>query len=132
MSKNKVNLLGNLGKDPEIYTFDNGDKVAKFTLATSEHWKDKQTGEKKSKTEWHNIVVQGGAAKVVEQYVKKGDKIDLEGKLTTRKWKDNDGNDKYQTEVVCRSVVLLSAKGGNENQNPQNEQNNWDDQDVPF
>lgn len=128
--KNKVNLLGNVGNNPEIHTFDNGDKIAKFSLATSEHWKDKQTGEKKSKTEWHNIVVQGGAAKVVEQYVKKGDKIDLEGKLSTRKWQDNEGKDKYTTEVICRNVLLLSAKGGNENQNPQSEQNNWDE--PPF
>ncbi len=101
-SVNKVILIGNLGKDPEIRTFGNGGKVANFSIATSETWKDKQ-GQRQEKTEWHNIAVfNEGLVGVIERYVKKGSKLYIEGKLQTRKWQDRDGNDKYTTEVVLQ------------------------------
>lgn len=104
-SVNKVILIGNLGADPEIKSFQNGGKIANMRIATSESWKDKQTGEKKDRTEWHNIVVNGdGLVGVVERYLKKGSKIYVEGSLRTRKWQDRDGNDKYTTEVVIAGI----------------------------
>jgi single-strand DNA-binding protein len=99
-SINKVTLLGNVGKDPEIRSFQNGGRVATFSLATSESWKDKTSGEKKIATEWHNIVVKtDGLIGIVEKYVKKGSKLLVEGKLETRKW-SKDGIDRYMTEIV--------------------------------
>jgi single-strand DNA-binding protein len=107
-SVNKVILVGNLGRDPEIKSFPSGDKIANFSIATSDTWRDRNTGERKEKTEWHNIVVRGeGLVKVVENYVKKGSKLYIEGSLQTRKWQDKDGNDRYTTEVV------ISGFGGN-------------------
>lgn len=107
-SINKVILVGNVGNDPEIRSFNNGGKVANFSLATSESWKDRNSGERKEKTEWHRIsIFQEGLVGVVERYVKKGSKLYIEGKLQTRKWTDRDGNDKYTTEVV------LQGYGGN-------------------
>lgn len=101
-SVNKVILIGNVGKDPEIRTFGNGGKVANFSIATSEQWKDKQ-GQRQEKTEWHNIAVfSDGLVGVIERYVKKGSKLYIEGKMQTRKWTDRDGNDKYTTEVVLQ------------------------------
>jgi single-strand DNA-binding protein len=113
-SKNKVNLLGNVGKDPEVRTFQSGDKVANFSLATSESWKDKTSGEKKTKTEWHKIVVRGEQlVGFVEKHVKKGSKIDIEGKLETRTW-EKDGVTHSTTEIVLTpytgDIVLLDAK----------------------
>lgn len=113
-SVNKVILLGNVGKDPEIRTFGNGGKVANFSLATSESWKDKQ-GNKQERTEWHNIAVfNEGLVGVIERYVKKGSKLYIEGKLQTRKWQDRDGNDKYTTEVVLQgyggTLVMLDGR----------------------
>lgn len=118
-SMNKVILIGNLGKDPEIKTMNNGNKIASFSIATSERWKDKQTGESKEKTEWHNIVVfNEHIIGVVEKYVKKGTKVALEGSLTTRKWTHKDGGDRYSTEIVLQKfkgeIVLLSSKDGEE------------------
>ncbi len=102
-SVNKVILIGNVGQDPEIRQFQNGGQVASFSLATSENWKDKATGEKKEKTEWHRIAVfSEGLVRVVQSYVKKGSKLYIEGQLETRKWQDKDGQDKYTTEVVLR------------------------------
>ncbi len=107
-SINKVTLIGNVGNDPEIRSFNNGGKVANFSLATSESWKDRNSGERKEKTEWHRIAIfQEGLVGVVERYVKKGSKLYIEGKLQTRKWTDRDGNEKYTTEVV------LQGYGGN-------------------
>src|SRR3546814_12928519 len=104
-SVNKVILLGNLGKDPEIKTFQNGGKIANFSIATSESWKDRTTGEKKERTEWHNITVNGdGLVGVVDRFLKKGSKVYIEGQLRTRKWQDRDGNDKYTTEVVIAGM----------------------------
>lgn len=121
-SVNKVILVGNVGKDPEIRTFGNGGKVANFSIATSENWKDKQ-GQRQEKTEWHNIAVfNEGLIGVIERYVKKGSKLYIEGKLQTRKWQDRDGNDKYTTEIVLQGyggtlTMLDSREGGQSNQN---------------
>jgi len=107
-SVNKVILVGNVGNDPEIRSFNNGGKVANFSLATSENWRDKQSGERKEKTEWHRVAIfNDGLVGIVERYVKKGSKLYIEGKLQTRKWTDRDGNEKYTTEVV------LQGFGGN-------------------
>jgi single-strand DNA-binding protein len=118
-SINKVTLLGNTGKDPEIRSFPNGGRVANFTLATSESWKDKATGEKKSKTEWHNIVVKSEPLiDIVSKYVKKGSKLHVEGKLETRKWATKEGADRYTTEIVLYpisgEIVLLDPKASPE------------------
>ncbi len=117
-SVNKVILVGNLGKDPESRTFQNGGKVVSFSVATSENWKDRNTGERKEKTEWHNVsIFSEGLARVAEQYLKKGSKVYLEGQLETRKWQDQSGNDRYSTDVVLRNfnsamVLLDRAEGG--------------------
>lgn len=100
---NRVTILGRVGKDPQVRTFQNGDKVANLSVATSERWKDKQTGEKKERTEWHTVAVTGPAVGVVESYVHKGDMILIEGQLQTRKWQDQSGQDRYSTEVVVKA-----------------------------
>ncbi len=100
-SVNKVILIGNLGADPEVRTFQNGGKVCNLRIATSENWKDKNTGERREKTEWHSVAIfQEGLVRVAEQYLKKGSKVYIEGKLQTRKWQDQSGQDRYSTEVV--------------------------------
>jgi single-strand DNA-binding protein len=97
-SLNKVMLIGNLGRDPEVRTFQNGGKVVNFSIATSETWRDRNTGERQERTQWHNIsVLNEGIAKVAEQYLRKGSKVFIEGQLETRKWQDQSGNDKYTT-----------------------------------
>ena len=116
-SGNKVILVGNLGKDPEVRRLNSGDQVVNFTLATSENWRDKTSGERKEKTEWHNIVIfNENLGKVVEQYCKKGSKVYVEGQLQTRKWQDKDGNDRYTTEIVLQrfrgELTLLDSRGG--------------------
>ena len=115
-SVNKVILVGNLGKDPETRTFANGGKVVSFSLATSENWKDRSSGERKEKTEWHNIsIFSEGLAGVAERFLRKGSKVYVEGQLETRKWQDQSGNDRYTTDVVLRNfnsaMVLLDARG---------------------
>ena len=115
-SVNKVIILGNLGRDPEVRTFQNGGKVCNLRIATSETWKDKNTGERREKTEWHSVAIfSEGLVRVAEQYLKKGSKVYLEGKLQTRKWQDQSGNDRYSTEVVLQgfdaSLVMLDARG---------------------
>lgn len=124
-SVNKVILIGNLGADPDIRTFESGDKVANLSVATSERWKDKNTGERKEKTEWHRVSVFGGAAGVCEQYLKKGSKVYIEGQLETRKWTDQSGQDKYTTEVIVRgyngSLTMLDGKS--DGQIPEQSQN---------
>ena len=114
-SVNKVTLIGNLGADPEIKSFNNGGRIANMRIATSESWKDKATGEKKEKTEWHSVTVQSdGLVGVVERFLKKGSKVYVEGKLQTRKWQDQSGADRYSTEVVLGfggSLVMLDGKG---------------------
>ena len=117
-SLNKVMLIGNLGADPVIRQTQDGKRLAQLSLATSESWKDKATGEKKEKTSWHRIVIfNDGLAGVVENYVKKGSKIFVEGQLQTRKFTDQDGNEKYTTEVVLGNyngtLTMLDSRGGN-------------------
>jgi single-strand DNA-binding protein len=115
-SVNKVILIGNVGKDPEIRATSNGSRLANLTLATSESWRDKNTGEKKEKTEWHRIVIfNDNLVKIVEQYVKKGAKLYVEGQLQTRKWTDNAGVEKYSTEVVLQGFggTLTMLDGAN-------------------
>ncbi|WP_377505231.1 single-stranded DNA-binding protein [Octadecabacter sp. R77987] len=102
-SVNKVILIGNLGRDPEVRTFQNGGKVCNLRIATSENWKDKNTGERREKTEWHSVAIfQDGLVRIAEQYLKKGSKVYIEGKLQTRKYQAQDGSDRYSTEVVLQ------------------------------
>ena len=162
MSVNKVILVGNVGRDPEIRAMGNGSEVASFSLATTDSWKDKQTGERKTKTEWHNIVVfSQGLVNVIRNYVHKGSKLYVEGALQTRKWTDNSGVEKYRTEIVLQgfngtiqmldgrnssgsfggdqgSSAGMSGNGGQMQQAPsnnqmQNESNDeMIDDDIPF
>ncbi len=116
-SVNKVILVGNLGKEPDIRTTQNGGKIANLSIATSENWKDKATGERKERTEWHRVSVYNeNIAGVCERYLKKGAKVYIEGQLETRKWQDKDGQDKYTTEVVLRPftgvLTMLDSAGG--------------------
>ncbi|HTT48243.1 MAG TPA: single-stranded DNA-binding protein [Pseudolabrys sp.] len=116
-SVNKVILIGNLGKDPEIRRTQDGRPIANLSVATSESWRDKATGERREKTEWHRVVIfNEGLCRIAEQYLKKGSKVYLEGQLQTRKWQDKDGNDKYSTEVVLQGfnsqLTMLDTRGG--------------------
>ena len=116
-SVNKVILIGNLGADPEIRTFQNGGKIANLRIATSETWKDRNTGERKERTEWHTVVIHSEPlVRVAEQYLKKGSKIYVEGQLETRKWQDQSGADRYSTEVALRpyrsELTMLEGRGG--------------------
>ena len=116
-SINKVILVGNLGQDPEIRTFQNGGKIANLRIATSENWKDKNSGERRERTEWHTVVIHSEPlVRVAEQYLKKGMKIYVEGQLETRKWQDQSGADRYSTEVALRpfrsELQMLDARGG--------------------
>ena len=116
-SLNKVTIIGNVGKEPEVRSFQNGGRVASFSVATSERWKDKQSGEQKERTEWHRIsVLNENLVGVVEKYVRKGTKLYLEGQLETRKWTDKEGAEKYSTEIVLRpyrgELLLLDKAGG--------------------
>lgn len=108
---NKVLLVGHLGKDPETRYSPDGKAVANVTIATSEQWKDKTSGEKQERTEWHRVVFFGRLAEIVDQYVKKGAQIYVEGRLQTRKWKDKEGNDRYTTEIVANEMQMLGGKG---------------------
>ena len=115
-SVNKVILVGNLGAEPEVRTLPSGNKVVNLSVATSENWRDKNTGERKEKTEWHRVViVSEGLARVAEQYLHKGSKVYLEGQLQTRKWQDQSGQDKYSTEVVLQgfnsNLTMLDGRG---------------------
>ncbi len=109
---NKVILIGNLGQDPEVRYMPNGNAVANITLATSESWKDKNTGETQEKTEWHRVVFFRRLAEVVGEYLKKGSKVYVEGRLQTRKWQDNNGQDRYTTEIVADQMQMLDSRGG--------------------
>lgn len=109
---NKVILIGNLGVDPETRYTASGTAVTNARLATSDMWKDKQTGEMQERTEWHNLVFFGRLAEIASEYLRKGSKVYVEGRLQTRKWQDKDGNDKYTTEVVANEMQMLDSKGG--------------------
>lgn len=116
---NKATILGHLGKDPEVRYSPSGTAFAKFSLATSESWNDKNTGEKREQTEWHNIVIQGKLAEVAGEYLRKGSQVYIEGKIKTRKYQGNDGQDKYITEIVVGingSMQMLGGNGGGGNQ----------------
>lgn len=115
-SLNKVELIGNLGQDPEVRYMPNGGAVANLTIATSETWKDKQTGEKKEKTEWHRVAIFGKLAEIAGEYLRKGSKVFIEGSLQTRKWQDQAGQDRYTTEIVVAmngKLIMLSAANDN-------------------
>ncbi len=117
-SVNKVILIGNLGRDPEVRTFQNGGKVCNLRIATSENWKDKSTGERREKTEWHSVAIfQEGLVRIAEQFLKKGSKVYIEGKLQTRKYQDQSGADRYSTEVVLQgfdgTLTMLDGRGDN-------------------
>ena len=145
-SLNKVLLIGRLGADPEVKQMVNGKSVARLSLATSQSWKDKNTGERKEKTEWHRVVVfNEGLVNVVQQYLKKGAQIYVEGQLSTRKWKDEQsGQDKYSTEIIIQgynsSLTMLNGKSNSDQSNNIKQKNNEDisqeaselDDDIPF
>lgn len=113
-SLNKATIIGRLGNEPDIRTTQSGDKVANLSIATSERWKDKNTGENKEKTEWHKVTAWGGVVNVIDQYCRKGSQIYVEGALETRKWQDKDGRDNYTTEIVVKGfngkLILLDSK----------------------
>jgi len=116
-SVNKVILIGNLGRDPEVRSFQNGGKVCNLRIATSENWKDKNTGERREKTEWHSVAIfQEGLVRIAEQYLRKGSKVYIEGQLQTRKWQDQSGQDKYSTEIVLQgygvTLTMLDGRDG--------------------
>lgn len=146
-SLNECNFIGNLGRDPEIKTLQSGAKVANFSIACSEQWKDKNTGEKKEQTEWINIVVwQEGLVRVIEQYVKKGSKVYVSGQMKTRKWQDQSGADRYSTEIVLQGfggkLILLDGRNnsGGGQAEPQQQQSRqqsnsaatYEADDIPF
>ena len=109
---NKVILIGNLGQDPEVRYMPNGGAVCNITVATSETWKDKNTGEQQERTEWHRVVMFRRLAEIAGEYLKKGSKVYLEGKLQTRKWQDQQGQDRYTTEIVADEMQMLDSRGG--------------------
>ncbi|MHB1529419.1 MAG: single-stranded DNA-binding protein [Acidiferrobacteraceae bacterium] len=108
---NKVILVGNLGKDPEVRYVPNGSAIANITLATSESWKDKVSGEKQERTEWHRVVFFGKLAEIAGEYLKKGAQVYVEGRLQTRKWQDKEGKDRYTTEIVANDLQMLGSRG---------------------
>lgn len=136
---NKVILIGNLGADPEVRYMPSGGSVANVALATSDQWKDKNTGDRQERTEWHRVVFFNKLAEIVGQYLSKGAQIYVEGSLRTRKWQDKNGNDRYTTEIVCSEMQMLGGNKGGQNQTPQddlpdNVPNNVPDfdDDIPF
>ena len=141
-SVNKVILIGNLGRDPEARTFQNGSKVVNLRIATSETWRDKASGERKERTEWHSVAIfNEPLAKIAEQYLRKGSTVYIEGQLETRKWQDKDGQDRYSTEVVLRpyrgELTLLGGKSEGQREerreSPSAQRNaDLDDSEIPF
>lgn len=135
---NKVILVGHLGKDPETRYMPSGEAVANCTVATSESWKDKQSGEKQERTEWHKVSFFGRLAEIVGQYLAKGSQVYVEGQLRTRKWQDKEGNDRYTTEIIAREMQMLGGKSapkqapaGEPPQGAPKQQDEFDD-DIPF
>jgi single-strand DNA-binding protein len=148
-SINKVILIGHLGRDPEVRSFQNGGKVVNLRIATSEHWRDRNSGERKERTEWHQVTLHAeGLVKIAEQYLRKGSKVYIEGQLETRKWQDQSGADRYSTEVVLRpyrgQIVLLDGKregggdGGRDDRRDDDDRGsdygggNYSNDDIPF
>ncbi len=109
---NKVILIGNLGNDPDVRYTSGGSPIANVSLATSESWRDKETGDQQERTEWHRIVFFGRLAEIVSEYLRKGSKVYVEGRLRTNKWQDRDGNDRYTTEIVAYDMQMLDGRGG--------------------
>ena len=109
---NKVILVGNLGNDPETKYMPSGDAVTNLSVATSESWKDKQSGEQKDRTEWHRVAMFGRLAEIAAEYLRKGSQVYIEGKIRTRKWQDQQGNDRYSTEVIANEMQMLGSRGG--------------------
>jgi len=129
-SVNRVTLLGNLGADPEVRTFQNGGKVCNLRLATSETWKDRDSGERRERTEWHSVAIfSEPLARIAEQYLRKGSKVYLEGQLETRKWQDQSGQDRYSTEVVLRpyrsQLTLLDSRDGGQQQDQRDQSSGY-------
>jgi len=127
---NKVILVGVLGKDPETKTFANGGSLTQFSIATSESWTDKNSGERKEQTEWHNIVLQNRLGEIAQQYLKKGSKVYIEGSLNTRKWTDQNGQERYTTQIKGSQLQMLDSASGNNQQQaqqpkPQQQQNSY-------
>ena len=116
---NKAIILGNVGNDPELKYTANGNAIANISIATSESWKDKQTGQKQEKTEWHKVSAFGRLAEIIGEYVKKGSKVYIEGKIQTRKWQDKNGEDRYTTEIVANELQLLDSRSDTPAQAPQ-------------
>lgn len=131
---NKAIILGNVGNPPETRSFDSGDTVTNFSVATSEKWKDKTTGESKESTEWHRVSCFGKLSDIASKYVKKGDKIYVEGSLRTRKWTDASGVEKYSTEVKAEKIELLGQKSGNQQSGGQQSGpiESMEDDQIPF
>ena len=119
---NKVILVGVLGKDPETKTFANGGSLTQFSIATSEAWTDKTTGERKEQTEWHNIVLQNKLGEIAQQYLRKGSKVYIEGSLNTRKWTDQNGQERYTTQIKGQQMQMLDSANGNNQQQSQPQQ----------
>ena len=143
---NKVILIGNIGQDPEVRYMPNGGAVCNLSIATSESWKDKNTGENQEKTEWHRVVMFRRLGEIAGEYLKKGSKVFIEGKLQTRKWQDQQGQDRYTTEIVADSMQMLDSRGNNdftdtkknvstndqENLNDNSKSDNGIEDDIPF
>jgi single-strand DNA-binding protein len=121
---NKVILVGNLGKDPEVRYSPNGSAMANVTIATTESWKDRQTGEKQEKTEWHRVVFFSRLAEIVGEYLKKGSQVYIEGRLQTRKWQGQDGQDRYTTEIVANDMQMLGSRSAGSGTSDWNDQQN--------
>lgn len=149
MSVNKVILIGRLGAEPESRAFPNGGSVCNLRVATSESWKDKQTGERQERTEWHRCVLRNKLGEIAQQYLHKGSQVYLEGRIQTRKWQGQDGSDQYTTEIVCNEMTMLDSKSssGGSSQGQYSNQpqpaassagpdygagNDFDDSDIPF
>lgn len=135
---NQCQFIGNLGADPEIKSFQSGDRIANLRLAVTERWKDKQSGERKERTEWVSVTFRAGLVEVAEKYLRKGSKVFVSGKMATRKYQDRDGNDKYATEIMGNQLVMLESKPdgqqgqqSNARRDPPPAQDDLDD-DVPF
>ena len=131
---NKVLIIGNLGSDPEIKYTSSGSAVANLSIATSERWKDRNTGEQKEQVEWHRVVLFSRLAEIAEQYLKKGTKVFVEGKLQTRDWEDAEGKKRYTTEVIAREMTMLDSRSGSDNA-PQPQSSGPEDnfeEDIPF
>ncbi len=129
-SVNKVIIIGNLGRDPELKSLPSGQPVANFSIATSEKWKDKSTGETNEQTEWHNIIMFGKLAEIAGQYLKKGSSVFIEGRLQTRKWQDKTGQDRYTTEIIANEMKMLGSRGDQSGSQPAQQPRSQSNQDA--